>query len=456
MALENGFSIHIPETAQKRVVVIGGGFAGIEFAKLLSDKDVQLVMFDRHNYHTFQPLLYQVATAGIEPDSVASPLRKLFDHKKNFYFRMALVNEIIPEENAIITSIGRLTYDLLVIAVGSKTNYFGNQDLLKKCFPLKQVTQALDLRSYILQNFEKAVLIKDPEDLEGLMNYAVVGGGPTGVELAGALAELKKHVLPRDYPELDFRQMNIYLVEGTGKLLGGMSDVSARKAKDFLEEMGVNVILNKLVKSYDGKQVYLNDGQTITTKTLVWAAGVKGNLIPGLREESIFQGHRIKVDEYSRVSGYDNIYALGDIAAMITPDFPQGHPMVAPVAMQQGRHLARNLNNLLKGKEQKPFKYFDKGTMATVGRNKAVVEMPNNMRVQGFFAWVIWMFVHLLFLIGFRSKLVVLMNWIWSYFTYDKGTRLIIRPYVKPNNPFPPVPIKSETALSGASQSVQG
>jgi NADH dehydrogenase len=433
----NNNYIQIPETNKPRVVLIGGGFGGLEFAKKLTDEDVQLVMFDRHNYHTFQPLLYQVATAGLEPDSIASPLRKLFDRKKNFYFRMALVNEIKPEQNTILTSIGKLKYDILVISVGSKTNYFGNQELVKKVFPLKQIPQALDLRSNILQNFEKAVLVNDLEELRGLMNYAVVGGGPTGVELAGAMAELKKHILPRDYPELDFKGMTIYLLEGSPKLLGTMSEAASKKAVEYLQELGVSVKLNSIVESYDGKTVFLKDGSTLTTNTLIWAAGVTGNIIPGLSKEAMVRGNRLQVDEFNKVSGYNNIYAIGDIAAMVTKETPNGHPQVAPVAMQQGRHLARNFNYTFgkKKKASKPFKYFDKGSMATIGRNRAVVDMPGGLKMQGLVAWFVWMFVHLMYLIGFRSKLVVLLNWMYSYFTFDKNTRLIIRPYVKPNNP---------------------
>ncbi|MCU0354581.1 MAG: NAD(P)/FAD-dependent oxidoreductase [Cytophagales bacterium] len=433
----NELSISIPRTGLKRVVVVGGGFAGIEFAKLLSDKQYQVVLLDRHNYHTFQPLLYQVSTAGLEADSIAAPLRQLFEKKKNFHFRMAMVQEVKPEENLLVTSIGTLHYDMLVLAVGSKTNYFGNQDLPKTSFPLKQVPQALDLRSHVLQNFERAVLTTDPQEMEGLMNYVMVGGGPTGVEMAGAFAELKKHVLPCDYPELDFNRMQIYLIEGSPKILGAMSEKSSKHALEALEEMGVHVVLNKVVKSYDGETAVLSDGSTIRSNTLIWAAGVKGNLIPGLREESVFKSSRYVVNEHNRVQGYDNIYALGDIAAHVTDQTPNGLPMVSPVAMQQGRHLARNLNRLAKGEALRPFKYFDKGAMATIGRNRAVVDFPNGLHLKGLVAWLAWMFVHIFYIIGFRSKLVVFANWVWSYFTYDKGTRLIIRPFVKPNNPIP-------------------
>lgn len=434
----NELSISIPETSLKRVVIVGGGFGGIEFAKLLSDKDFQVVLIDRHNYHTFQPLLYQVATAGLEADSIAAPLRQMFEEKKNFHFRMAMVNEVRPEQNTICTSIGNLNYNVLVLAVGSKSNYFGNQELPKTSFPLKQVPQALDLRSHVLQNFERAVVSNDPAEREGLLNYVMVGGGPTGVEMAGAFAELKKHVLPCDYPELDFRQMQIYLIEGGDRVLGSMSEKSSKNALDALLEMGVNVKLNTIVKDYDGQTATLKDGATLKTNTLVWAAGVQGNMLPGIKEESIFKS-RLRVDDQNRVLGYDNLYALGDIAAHITEKTPNGLPMLSPVAMQQGRHLARNLNGQAKGNLMKPFEYFDKGSMATIGRNRAVVDMPNGMHLKGFIAWLAWMFIHIFYLIGFRSKVMVFINWVWSYFTYDKGTRLIIRPFVNPNNPIPHV-----------------
>lgn len=431
-ALPDSVYPNIPESPLKRVVLIGGGFSGLEFSKLLPDERFQLVMIDRHNYHTFQPLLYQVATAGIEPDSIASPLRQIFEGRKNFYFRMAEVQEVRAEENMVRTNIGDFRYDILVISVGSKTNYFGNTDIPKVSFQLKQVPQALDLRSHLLQNFERAVLVNDQEELEGLMDYVVVGGGPTGVELAGALAELRNHVLPKDFPELDFKRMNIYLLEGGPKLLGAMSEFASKKSLQYLQEMEVEVRLNTVVQAYDGKYVTLKDGSQIITSTMIWAAGVTGNMIPGLKAECLHKGNRILTDEYNRAKCYDNVYAIGDIAAIVTPEQPNGHPMLAPVAMQQGRELARNLLRQVKGKPMKPFKYFDKGTMATVGRNKAVVDMPGGkIKFGGFIAWMAWMFIHLLYLVGFRSKLIVFVNWVWSYFTYNKGTRLIIRPFVK-------------------------
>jgi NADH dehydrogenase len=422
-------SFKIPNINQKRIVIIGGGFAGITMAKKFAGKDVQIVLLDRHNYHTFQPLLYQVATAGLEPDSIAGPLRKLLENHQNIYFRMATVFTIDQEENKIISNVGELQYDYLIIAAGSKTNFFGQNEKFEKAFPLKQIPQALDFRSHILQNFEEAVLSSDDDKIERLMNIVIVGGGPTGVELAGALGELKKHVLPNDYPDLDFNKLNIYLVEGMDRLLGGMSDFADKKAQKYLKKFEVNVKLNTMVNSYDGEKVEFSNGETLPAATLLWGAGVMGNVIEGLTDQSV-KNSRYQVDQYNLVKGTKNIFAVGDIALMETEDFPKGHPMLAPVAMQQGERLAKNILASMKGKEQKPFKYLDKGSMATVGRNKAVVDLPKNLHFGGFFAWFIWMFVHLISIVGFRNKIVILSNWIWNYFTYDRGTRLIIRPFV--------------------------
>lgn len=424
-------TIQIPDTVKNRLVVIGGGFAGIEFVKQLPRGFFQVVMFDRHNYHTFQPLLYQVATAGLEPDSIAEPLRKVFEGYPDFYFRLAEVQEIDSKAKIIITSIGDLPYDYLVVANGSRTNYFGNTEIFTKAFPLKQIPQALDLRSNILQCFEKAVIIKEKEEKQRLMNFVIVGGGPTGVEVAGALGELKTHILPNDYPELDMDMMQIYLIEGSGKLLSSMSVQSSERALRYTRNFGVKVMLNTIVESYDGKVAVLSSGELIPTETLVWAAGVMGNVIPGFKAESIGRGNRLLVDEINRVIGTDDVFALGDIALMSTDKNPNGHPMVAPVAQQQGKLLAKNIYRLTTGQAAIPFKYLDKGSMATVGRNKAVVDLPG-MRLHGLFAWAVWMFVHLFSIAGFRSKIVIFTNWLYHYFTFDRGTRLIIRPYVKP------------------------
>ncbi len=420
----------IPATSKKRIVIVGGGFGGLKLAKGLRKKNFQVVLFDRHNYHTFQPLLYQVATAGLEPDSIAGPLRKRLKDYQDFYFRMASVESVDVSRNCIITDIGELTYDYLVIASGSLTNYFGNEELERNVFPLKQIPHALNLRSQLLQSFEKAVLQSNTEEKQALLNFVIVGGGPTGVELAGALGELKLHVLPKDYPEINFKKMMIYLVEGMPRLLNGMSDEAGENSFNYLKRFDVQVLVDKRLKSYDGKTVVLDDGMSIPSSTLIWAAGVKGNVLPGIASETIFKS-RIKVDDYCRVEGTKNIFAIGDVAHFPTESYPNGLPMLAPVAMQQGDLVARNLVNLEKGKELKKFDYLDKGSMATIGRNKAVVDLPGNIRFKGFFAWWVWMFVHLLSIIGFRNKWIVLSNWIWNYFTFDRSTRLIIRPYVK-------------------------
>lgn len=423
--------LELPTSEYPRVVIVGGGFGGIELAKKLRNKPFQVVMLDKHNYHTFQPLLYQVATGGLEPDSIAFPLRKIFKAQKNFIFRVAKVEEIIAAENKIKTTIGEINYDYLVIATGSTSNFFGNKEIEQNAMPMKSIPEALDLRSLILQNLEKALIETDKTAYETLLNFVVVGGGPTGVETAGALAELKLHVLPNDYPELDIHKANIYLIESSEELLDVMSDQASIKSKEFLEKMGVIVMNNTRVQSYDGKTVMLNNGNSIPSSTVIWSAGVKGQVLPGLTPESIVRGNRLKVNDCNLINGYKNIYAIGDVAAMITEDTPNGHPGVAPAAIQQGKHLAKNLLNIAQNKPTEAFKYFDKGAMATIGRNKAVVDL-HKIRFQGVFAWFTWMFVHLMTLVGFRNKLVVFVNWVWSYFSYDRGTRLIIRTFVKP------------------------
>lgn len=421
--------IRIPETQQPRVVIIGGGFGGVTLGRALRKAAVQVVMFDKNNYHTFQPLLYQVATGGLEPDSIAFPLRKLFEKQDNFFFRMAEVDRVDTEGNIVHTSIGALEYDYLVVASGSKTNYFGMEGVEKHSIGLKSAPEALDLRSLILQNFEKANNESDKETRDRLLNFVVVGGGPTGVETTGALAEIRRHILPTDYPEMDNEAMNIHLIEAGDRLLAGMSEESSEEALKALTKLGAQIHLNTQVKDYDGTTVKTNvEDLDFEAETVVWSAGVKGAIIPGLSEDSMERG-RLKVDAFCRVTGYDNVYAVGDVALMRTEDeWPKGHPQVAQVAIQMGELFAENLENLIAGKEVKTFSYWDKGSMATIGRNKAVVDMGKRS-LKGFIAWLAWMFVHLFYLIGFRNKIVVFTNWVWSYFTYDKGTRLIIRPY---------------------------
>jgi len=418
--------------------IVGGGFGGIELAKKLRNKDVDVTILDKHNYHTFQPLLYQVATGGLEADSIAFPIRKIFKGQKNLKFRVTEVERVIPEENKLITTIGEIPYDHLVIATGSTSNFFGQVEIEQNAMPMKSIPEALNLRSLILQNLEAALIAEDEDSQSKLLNFVIVGGGPTGVETAGAIAELKKHVLKNDYPELDLDKVNIYLIEGSPELLGPMSKQSQVKSKEFLEELGVTVYTDARVKSYDGHLISLLDGRSILSSTVIWSAGVKGVVLDGLKPECTVRGNRLKVDRINRVECYQNIYAIGDVAAMITDETPNGHPGVAPAAIQQGKLLAKNLMNLITAQPTEDFKYFDKGAMATVGRNRAVVDI-NKIHFQGIFAWFTWMFVHLMTLVGFRNKLVVFVNWVWSYFSYDRGTRLIIRPFQRVHNPKPEV-----------------
>jgi NADH dehydrogenase len=420
--------LNIPKTNSFRVVIIGGGFAGLNLAKSLKRKGMQVVMLDKHNYHTFQPLLYQVATAGLEPDSIAYPIRNIFRSFPNFYFRMAKAEKIDAHNKILHTDIGILNFDKLVIATGSETNYFGMDEIEKMSMPMKTVPEALDLRSLILQNFEAASLTTDLKERERLMNFVIVGGGPTGTELAGALAELKSHVLPNDYPDLDFRGMSIHLVEMAGKVLPPMSESSSKHALDYLKKLGVQVWLNTAVKGYNGKTVSTDKSQ-LPASTLIWAAGVKGSVIPGLVEKEDFDRGRYVVNEVNQVGKHEDIFALGDVAGMNTKAYPKGHPMLAQVAIQQGQNLAKNLVRLEKKLKLKPFSYNDLGSMATVGRNKAVVELYNKIMLKGFAGWAVWMLVHLLSLVGFRNRLVVLLNWFVNYFSYDRKIRLIIRPY---------------------------
>ncbi|MCH2196370.1 NAD(P)/FAD-dependent oxidoreductase [Kordia sp.] len=423
--------MNIPRTSYPRVVIIGGGFAGISLAKQLKKQEVQAVLIDKHNYHTFQPLLYQVSTGGLEPDSIAYPIRKIIKDYPNFFFRMANVEGINTDTKCISTDIGELSYDHLVIATGSKTNFFGNSDIEKHSMEMKTIPQSLNLRSLILENFEQAILTSDLEERNALMNFVIVGAGPTGVELAGALAEIKKGILPKDYPDLDIRQMKINLVQGSDRILPAMSEKASAKAEDYLQGLGVDVWKNLRVINYDGVWVQTNDTINFRSATVIWSAGVKGATIPGLDgEELITRGNRILVNQFNQVKGFDNIYALGDIAAMQSEDYPFGHPMMAQPAIQQGKHLGKNLVRQLHGKEMKPFSYYDKGSMATVGRNKAVVDLPK-FKFQGVFAWFVWMFVHLFFLIGFRNRMVVFINWVYNYIRFDREARLIIRPYKK-------------------------
>ncbi len=419
--------LNIPQTNQKRVIIIGAGFGGLQLAQSLAgNNDFQVVLIDKNNYHQFQPLFYQVATAGIEPSAISFPLRLAFHNHPNIHVRVASVTKIVSENNTIETNLGEISYDFLVMAIGADTNFFGNQNIAEKALPMKSVGEALGLRNRLLESFEKALVSDNEEDRVGLLTIVVVGGGPTGVELSGTLAEMKKHVLPKDYPELNFDLMQIYIVESGAELLGPMSKNAQTKSKEYLEQLGVNVMLGCRVSDFDGQYVFFADGSKIRTNNLVWAAGVKANAIEGINPSIIMRGGRMKVNEYSQVEGYQNIFALGDVALMTEEKFPNGHPQVAQPAIQQGKLLAKNLVNLIRGNELKAFKYNDLGSMATVGRNLAVVDLPF-WKFQGFFAWLTWMFVHLMAIVGVKNKLLIFINWLWNYVTYDQSLRLIIR-----------------------------
>jgi NADH dehydrogenase len=421
--------LNIPTTGNKRVVVIGAGFAGISIAKKLKKKSVQVVLIDKNNYHTFQPLLYQVATGGLESNSIAYPIRRIIKKWKNVFFRMAEVTRIIPEQNVIETNIGELTFDYLIIATGSCPNFFNLTDIQEKLLPLKTIPQALDMRSYIIQNFESALLAESTESEEEFLNIVIVGGGPTGVELAGALAEMKKFILPADYPEIDFSKMHLYLAEASDRLLSSMSESASAKALYYLNKLGVLIFLNTHVKNYDGKYVYYGDNKKLLSETIIWTAGVKGNLIDGLTNQSE-KVNRYNVNAYAQVMPYQNIYAVGDVARMISERFPNGHPMLATVAIQQGKIVAENIIRAMNGSPLITFHYFDKGSMATVGKNKAVADFPF-LKLSGFMAWFVWMFVHIVSIAGFRNRIVIFTDWIWNYITYERALRLIIRPVKK-------------------------
>ena len=420
-----------------KVVIVGAGFGGLKLARKLNNKPgFEVILVDRFNYHQFQPLFYQVATAGLDASNISFPLRKVFQRSKNVRIRLAALQQVLPNENKIITDTEEITYDSLVIATGADTNFFGNTEIADHAFPMKSTVEALQLRYRLLQNLELALTINDPVELQRLMNIVVVGGGPTGVELAGALAEMKKYVLPKEYPELDFSKMNIYLLEGGGKTLAAMSEKSAEQSQKYLKRLGVNVMTNRLLEGYDGNEVKLKNGSIIETCTVIWAAGIKGNVPDGIDKNLIAKGNRIKTDRHCKVIGHDNIYAIGDIAYMETPKYPNGHPQVAPVAMQQADLLAMNFKAIeRKSNPDKlfEFEYYDKGSMATVGRNLAVVDVPKpKLHFGGFFAWMIWMGLHLMLILGVKNRFFVFSNWLYNYITYDQNLRLIFKEFNKP------------------------
>ncbi|HOY96445.1 MAG TPA: NAD(P)/FAD-dependent oxidoreductase [Catalimonadaceae bacterium] len=408
----------------KNVIVIGGGFAGLRFIETLDDKKFSVLLIDKLNHHQFQPLFYQVATSQLEPSSISFPLRKVLQNRKNLQIRMADVEAVDPKLKTIQTSIGPFPYDYLVIATGCSTNFFGNADLEKHAFGLKSTYDAITIRNTILQSFEDFLTVDDSEK-EHLLNLVIAGAGPTGVELAGAFAEIKRNILPKDFPNIDFRHFNIHLLEGSAHTLNAMSDEAKEASEKYLKELGVKVQTSVFVKSYDGKLVTLSTGETIKSRHVIWAAGVKGNLIAGIPDGSVFHHNRYIVDRYNQIKETEGIFAVGDVALMETPKYPKGHPQVANVAINQAANLARNLKAWQEKREPKEFEYQDLGSMATVGKHKAVVDLPF-VKFKGYFAWFVWMFLHLMLILSVRNKIIIFINWAWTYVTKDTSLRLIL------------------------------
>jgi NADH dehydrogenase len=410
---------------QKKIIVIGGGFAGLQLIKNLRKGLFDIELIDRLNHHQFQPLFYQVATSQIEPTSISFPFRKIFQKRKDVTFRLTEVISIDPESNSIVTTAGNFNFDFLVIASGGKTNFFGNENIMKNALSLKTTYEAIKIRNVILENFENILNLNNPDN-DSLFNIVVVGGGPTGVELSGAFAELKRDILPKDFPGTDFSGLRIFLLEGGNHTLSTMSDMAKRTSEKYLKELGVILKTGVFVRDFDGEELKLSNGEVLRSKYVIWAAGITGNTIEGLSPDVITETNRIKVDRMNKVSGYENIYAIGDIAYMETPKYPKGHPQVANVAINQGKNLARNLNAMSYGEEQTEYEYKDLGSMATVGRNKAIVDLPL-IRFHGYFAWYVWMFLHLMLILSVRNKLIVFINWAWNYFTKNSSLRIILK-----------------------------
>lgn len=419
---------NIPITEKKRVVIVGGGFGGLKLSQKLVKSDFQVVLVDRNNYHQFPPLIYQVASSGIEPSSIAFPFRKIFQKRKNFFFRLAEVTGILPEEKAIETTIGKISYDYLVLAAGTTTNFFGNKQIEENSVPMKTLSESMGLRNVLLQRFEQALVTTDPKERQSLLNIVIVGGGATGVEIAGALSEMKNFILPKDYPDLPNSLMNIYLVESQARPLAAMSEKSSANVLKYLRTMGVNVLLNQQVTDYKEDTVYINDGSTIASKTLIWVTGVVANKLANMPADKLGRGARIIVNGFNQVKGMDGVFSIGDQCIMPEADkaWPAGHPQLAQVAIQQGNLLADNLKRLAKGKPMKSFVYKNLGTMATVGRNKAVAEFAG-MKIGGFTAWVMWLVVHLRSILGVKNKIFVFIDWMMNYFNYSQSLRLILK-----------------------------
>jgi NADH dehydrogenase len=419
-----------------KVVIVGAGFGGLKLARKLNNKaGFEVVLIDRFNHHQFQPLFYQVATAGLDASDISFPLRKVFQKSKNVDIRLTTLREVVSSQNKVITDIGEISYDILVLAMGAGTNFFNNKQIEKNVVPMKSTIEALQLKYKLLNNFEKALIVTDPKELQSRMNIVVVGGGPTGVELSGALAEMKKYILHKDYPQLDFSKMNIYLLEGSDKTLATMSGKSSHDSCKYLERMGVTVMTKSMVKDYNGREVLLQDGRVIESRFVIWAAGIKGNVPAGIDPGLVVKGNRIKVDRHCLIQGTQNMYAIGDLAYMEEPAFPHGHPQLAAVAIQQGEMVADNLITVEKRSNPSnlyEFVYNNKGTMATIGRNKAVVDIPKpNIHVKGLMAWLIWMGLHLMLILGVKNRFSIFSNWVYNYLTKDQNLRLIFREFAK-------------------------
>lgn len=421
---------NIPPAHNKRVVIVGGGFAGTELVKGLLKTSFQVVLIDKNNFYQFQPLLYQVAMSGLEPSAISFPLRRMFRNKKNFFFRMTEVTWVNVEKNQIETSIGSLSFDYLVLATGVITNFFGNKDIERKAYTMKSVADAIFIRNAILENYEKALNGETEEERQPFLNLAIVGGGPAGVELAGALADMKKYILPKDYPELDFRKMKIYLFEAGPKILGNMREGSSKTALKYLKKLSVEVRTGTAVQGFDGENVKLSTGKTLKAMTMIWTAGVMVPKINGLEDAVFGPGGRIFTDLYNRVKRTKNIFAIGDMAMIQSEKFPKGHPQVAPVAIQQAHLLTRNLKKLEKGGMPTEFRYVDKGVLSTIGRNLAIADLPG-ISFKGFFAWFLWSVVHLTSIMGTKNKVFVFLDWVTNYFVYDPSLRLLIKPKIR-------------------------
>ena len=421
-------SINIQRNQKKRVVIVGGGLGGLRLAEDLYGSGMQVVLIDKNNFHQFPPLIYQIASAGIDPSSISFPFRQIFRKRKDFYFRMAEARMVDTEKKILQTSIGKIDYDYLVLAAGATTNFFGNKNIEEWAIPMKTVPEAMGLRNALLSNFERALTCATEEERQELLNVVIVGGGATGVEIAGALAEMRRYVIPYDYPDMDSSLMHIYLIEAGDRLLAGLSQESSQKAYEFLKSMGVDIQFGKMVTDYRDHKVVMKDGTEIPTRTFLWVSGIRANAMPGIDESHLGRGFRFKVDEYNRIPGVEDVFAIGD-QCLQTSDaaYPNGHPQVAQVAIQQAKNLAKNLKLINQGadsSELTAFQYKNLGSMATIGRNKAVVEI-GKFRSQGFFAWVLWLVVHLRSILGVKNKMMVLLNWLWKYVSYNDSIRMI-------------------------------